>query len=124
MLATNRVLRRETQCRGIRVVPRAVEGERVTPANLTTEQWQQVSTALVWFWAFLGSVVGFAAFFLVSYAIIPSLVSTRDLPSRAAVARPVFLGLALVFALAALFCFVNLVRSIQVLYDIWPARWF
>jgi hypothetical protein len=95
----------------------------MTPADLTAEQWQQVSTALVWFWAFLACVVAFAANFLVSYAIIPSLVSTRDLPARAAAARPVLLALALVFAVAAIVCFVNLVASIQVLYEIWPARW-
>lgn len=95
----------------------------MTPANLTTEQWQQVSTALVWFWAFLGCVVGFAASFLVGYAIIPSLVSTRDLPSRAMAARSVLLALAVIFLLAAIVSFVNLVNSIQVLYEIWPEKW-
>jgi len=95
----------------------------MTPANLTTEHWQQVSTALVWFWAFLGCVVGFAASFLTGYAIIPSLVSTRDLPSRAMAARSVLFALAALFLLAAIFSFVNLVNGIQVLYQIWPERW-
>ncbi len=95
----------------------------MTPANLTTEHWQQVSTALVWFWAFLGCVVGFAASFLAGYAIIPSLVSTRDLPSRAIAARPILVALAVIFLLAAIFCFINLVDSIQVLFEIWPVKW-
>ncbi|MCM8747719.1 hypothetical protein NET02_01005 [Thermomicrobiaceae bacterium CFH 74404] len=95
----------------------------MTPENVTSEQWQQISTALVWFWAFLGCVVGFAANFLVGYAIIPSLVSTRDLPARAMTVRPVLFALAVVFLLAAIFSFINLVGGIQVLYEIWPQKW-
>ncbi len=95
----------------------------MTPAVLTAEQWQQVSQTLVWFWAFLGCIVAFAANFLVAYAIIPSLVSTRDLPARLTAIRPILFVLAALFFIAALFSFVNIVRGVQVLYEIWPARW-
>lgn len=95
----------------------------MTPADLTPDQWQQVTTGLIWFWAVLGCVVGFAANFLVAYAIIPSLVSTRDLTPRALAIRPVLFALAAVFLVAAIFSFVNLVNALQVLYEIWPERW-
>lgn len=95
----------------------------MTPANLTVEQWQQVQQALIWFWAFLACVVVFAANFLVAYAILPSLISTRDLPTKVGAIRPILFALAAVFFLAALYSFVNIVQGIQVLYQIWPQRW-
>ncbi|MCS7052024.1 MAG: hypothetical protein NZL87_10440, partial [Thermomicrobium sp.] len=82
----------------------------MTPANVTAEQWQQIQHTLVWFWAFLGLIVAFAANMLVAYAIIPSLISTRDLPAKVGAIRPVLFALAAVFFLAALYAFVNIVN--------------
>ena len=95
----------------------------MTPAVVTAEQWQQINQTLIWFWAFLGCIVVFAANMLVAYAIIPSLVSTRDLPAKVAAIRPVLFALAAIFLIAAVFAFVNVVNRIQVLYEIWPRRW-
>ncbi|MCX2726396.1 hypothetical protein OO015_02675 [Thermomicrobium sp. 4228-Ro] len=95
----------------------------MTPANVTPAQWEQIHQALIWFWAFLACVVAFAANMLVAYAIIPSLVSTRDLPAKVSAIRPILFVLAAVFLLAALYAFVNIVNGIQVLYEIWPRRW-
>jgi hypothetical protein len=95
----------------------------MTPAVMTAEQWQQIHQTLIWFWAFLGCIVVFAANMLVAYAIIPSLVSTRDLPAKVAAIRPVLFALAAIFLIAAVFAFVNVVNGIQVLYEIWPQRW-
>jgi hypothetical protein len=95
----------------------------MTPANVTAEQYEQIRQALIWFWAFLGLVVAFAANLLVAYAIIPSLISTRDLPTRVGAIRPVLFALAAIFLLAALYAFVNIVNGVQVLYEIWPHRW-
>ena len=95
----------------------------MTPANVTPAQWEQIHQALIWFGAFLGCVVVFAANLLVAYAIIPSLISTRDLPARVGVIRPFLFALAALFLLAALYAFVNIVNGIQVLYEIWPQRW-
>jgi hypothetical protein len=95
----------------------------MTPAVVTAEQWQQIHQTLIWFWAFLGFIVVFAANMLVAYAIIPSLVSTRDLPAKVAAIRPVLFALAAIFLIAAVFAFVNIVNGIQVLYEIWPQRW-
>jgi hypothetical protein len=95
----------------------------MTPAVVTAEQWQQIHQTLIWFWAFLGFIVVFAANMLVAYAIIPSLVSTRDLPAKVAAIRPVLFALAAIFLIAAVFAFVNVVNGIQVLYEIWPQRW-
>jgi hypothetical protein len=95
----------------------------MTPAVVTAEQWQQINQTLIWFWAFLGCTVVFAANILVAYAIIPSLVSTRDLPAKVAAIRPVLFALAAIFLIGAVFAFVNVVNGIQVLYEIWPRRW-
>jgi hypothetical protein len=95
----------------------------MTPAVVTAEQWQQINQTLIWFWAFLGCIVVFAANMLVAYAIIPSLVSTRDLPAKVAAIRPVLFALAAIFLIAAVFAFVNVVNGLQVLYEIWPRRW-
>jgi len=95
----------------------------MTPAVVTAEQWHQIHQTLIWFWAFLGCIVVFAANMLVAYAIIPSLVSTRDLPAKVAAIRPVLFALAAIFLIAAVFAFVNIVNGIQVLYEIWPQRW-
>ena len=95
----------------------------MTPAVVTAEQWQQIYQTLVCFWAFLGCIVVFAANLLVAYAIIPSLISTRDLPAKVAAIRPLLFALAAIFLVAALFAFVNIVNGIQVLYEIWPQRW-
>jgi hypothetical protein len=95
----------------------------MTPAVVTAEQWQQIHQTLIWFWAFLGCIVVFAANMLVAYAIIPSLVSTRDLPAKVAAIRPVLFALAAIFLIAAVFALVNVVNGIQVLYEIWPQRW-
>jgi len=95
----------------------------MTPAVVTAEQWQQIHQTLIWFWAFLGFIVVFAANMLVAYAIIPSLVSTRDLPAKVAAIRPVLFALAAIFLIAAVFAFVNVINGIQVLYEIWPRRW-
>jgi len=95
----------------------------MAPAVVTAEQWQQINQTLIWFWAFLGCIVVFAANMLVAYAIIPSLVSTRDLPAKVAAIRPVLFALAAISLIAAVFAFVNIVNGIQVLYEIWPQRW-
>ncbi len=95
----------------------------MVPADVTPEQWERIRQTLVWFWAFLGFVVAFAANLLVAYAIIPSLVSTRDLPAKVATIRAVLFVLAAIFLIAALFAFVNIVNGVQVLYEIWPHRW-
>jgi len=95
----------------------------MTPAVVTAEQWQQIQQTLIWFWVFLGCIVVFAANMLVAYAIIPSLISTRDLPAKVAAIRPLLFALAAIFLVAALFAFVNIVNGIQVLYEIWPQRW-
>ncbi|MBO9306565.1 hypothetical protein [Thermomicrobium sp.] len=95
----------------------------MAPADVTAEQWQQIQQTLVWFWAFLGCIVVFAANMLVAYAIIPSLVSTRDLPAKVTAVRPFLLVIGLLFLAAGIFAFINVVNGIQVLYEIWPERW-
>lgn len=89
----------------------------------TPEQWAQITSGLIWFWAFVACIVVFAASLLLAHAMIPSLVSTRQLPGRALGARPVFYGLALIFLVAAIFAFANIVIHLDVLYDLYGKVW-
>ncbi|MBX6754873.1 hypothetical protein [Thermorudis peleae] len=96
----------------------------MTIKELTTADWQHVSAALTALWVLLTLVVLFAACFIVSYVLIPSLVSTRDLPRRATAVRPIFLILALLFAAGAIATFVVFVTRIGFLWNLWPATWY
>lgn len=97
-----------------------------TPINATVTthtQWMAVNDGLIWFWAFLACVVAFATFILMAHAMLPSLVSSRQLPQRTLAVRPVVYLLAFVFLAAAMFCFANIVTHLQVLYDLYGKLW-
>lgn len=93
-------------------------------ATVTTHtQWAAVNDGLLWFWAFLACVVAFATFLLMAHAMLPSLVSTRQLPQRTLNVRPFVYLLAFIFLVGAFFCFANIVTHLQVLYDIYGKLW-
>lgn len=93
-------------------------------ASVTSaSQWTQITSGLVWFWTFLSCMVVFAATLLLAHAAIPSLVSTHQLPRRMLNVRPVFYGLAIVFLVAAMFSFANIVIHLRVLWDLYGKIW-
>lgn len=95
----------------------------MTPSVTTTAQWDQVTSGLVFFWAFVASVVVFAACLLLAHAMIPSLVSTRQLPGRALAVRPVFYVLSFLALIAAALAFANIVTNLRVLFDLYGKIW-
>jgi len=97
-----------------------------TPINATVTnhaQWAAITNGLLWFWAFLACVVAFGTFLLMAHAMVPSLVSTRQLPQRTLAVRPAIYLLALIFLAGAFFCFANIVTHLQVLYDLYGKLW-
>ena len=76
----------------------------------TADQWVQINSGLIWFWAFAACIVVFAANLLLAHAMIPSLVSTRQLPKR-------------VILVGAIFSLANIVGSLSVLFDLYEKVW-
>lgn len=91
--------------------------------RMTSGQWSHLTTTLVYLWSFVGSMVMFAGSLLIGHGIIPSLTSTRDLPARFMNYRPVILLISAFFLLVAIFCFVNFIEHMTVVYDIFNRVW-
>lgn len=95
----------------------------ITSKQVTAQQWRDITTAAVWLWSFVGSVILMAGSILMAYGIIPSLTSTRDLPARFYNFRVVFFVSASIFLLLAVFCFVEFLTFENVLYEIFNRVW-
>lgn len=95
----------------------------ITSSQITPQQWSDITTAAVWLWSFVGCMIIMAGSILTAYGLIPSLVSTRDLPVRFANFRLVFVVIASVFLVLAIFCFVEFLTFEQVLYEIFNRVW-
>ncbi len=95
----------------------------ITSARITTGQWSQLTTTLVFLWSFVGAMVMFAGSLLIGHGLIPSLTSTRDLPSHYMNYRPIVLVVSAFFLLVAIFCFVNFIDHMTVVYDIFNRVW-
>lgn len=93
------------------------------PNNVTASQWQQVTTTLIWMWTFVVAMIFFAFSVLLSLGMIPSLMSTNELTSRARVLRPFLYALALLFLVAVIVSFANFVMNVLVLLEIYPKAW-
>lgn len=95
----------------------------MNPSVTTAAQWTEINSGLIWFWAFAACIVVFAAFLLLAHAMIPSLVSTRQLPQRAMSVRPVMYVVSLAALVAAVICFAYLVTHLSVLFDLYGKVW-
>ena len=95
----------------------------IIATRTTSEQWSQITTTLIYLWSFVGSMVMFAGCLLLGHGIIPSLVSTRDLPPRYSSLRQPILIVSAVFLLCAVFGFVNFITHMTVVYDLFDRVW-
>ena len=95
----------------------------IIPSRIVNGQWSELTTTLIYLWCFVGAIVMFAGSLLIGYGIIPSLTSTRDLPARYNDLRPIILAISAFFLLVAIFCFVNFVDHMTVVYDIFNRVW-
>lgn len=88
------------------------------PIALTPEQWAQIKALLHILWLLPFFAAGLALLLMLAWAVIPSLVSTRHLPSETLRVRGFFLlvslagvaGIAIVFA--RVIQFGDIVRAI------------
>jgi hypothetical protein len=51
------------------------------PTYITSADWAAISDLLATLWQILGSALGFGGAMLLAHGMIPSLVSSRDLPA-------------------------------------------
>ncbi len=52
------------------------------PAFITSADWAAISNLLSTLWQILGSALGFGGSMLLAHGMIPSLVSSRDIPAE------------------------------------------
>jgi hypothetical protein len=73
----------------------------MTPECLTASEWNNLASLLNTIWLFAPSLIAFALSLLLAHAIIPSLVTSGDLPPAMTRARPLlYLTSLAAFALA------------------------
>ena len=93
------------------------------PEFITTEDWSGISTMLRFLWAYWFFIIGFALTLLVAHAIVPSLVSTRQLPLSVARLNPLlYLGAFGILTMALLFLVLTVTNG-DVIADIWDRWW-
>ncbi len=94
------------------------------PLHITTSDWYAIGAATTSLARFAGLVIAGALTFLISHALLPSLVYTHHLSPRAHSVRPVLYVVAVAaFALAVLSFVEALSNAIAVISRIYP-RWF
>ncbi len=95
----------------------------VDPQIITSSQWQDVGSFLVYSWAFVFLLPSFAGNLLIAHSLIPSLAITGHVGPRVSRVRPVFYALAVIFGLATIWSLVQIVDRSGVLVDIYPKVW-
>jgi hypothetical protein len=95
----------------------------IIPSKITSGQWSDLTTTLIYLWSFVGSMIIFAGCMLLGHGILPSLVSTGDLPPQYKSLRQPILVCSALFLLVAIFCFVNFIDHMTTVYDIFNRVW-
>lgn len=93
------------------------------PNNISTSQWHQITTTLIWMWTFVVAMIFFAFSVLLSIGMIPSLMSTNELTSRARYAQPFLYAVSLLFLIAVIVSLTYFVMNVLVLLEIYPKAW-
>ena len=93
------------------------------PEFLTNEHWSGISAMLRFLGAFWFFIIGCALTLLIAHAIVPSLVSTGQLPKSVARVRPVlYLGALGILSFALIFLTLTVING-DVIKDIWERWW-
>lgn len=95
----------------------------VDPQIVTSSQWREISSVLVYFWVFVFVLGSFAGNLLIAHSLIPSLAITGHIGPTVTRARPVFYVLAVLFGLATVWTIVQIVEGTEVLRTIYPKTW-
>ncbi|MBI4202980.1 MAG: hypothetical protein HY532_07715 [Chloroflexi bacterium] len=93
------------------------------PTYITTEIWQDISTALRLLWLYVFLILGFATNFLIAHALIPSLASTRQIPDKLVKLRALVYLMAFGALGLAILIFVGFLLNLDVLGRVWPRWW-
>ena len=93
------------------------------PEFITTDDWQGISVMLRFLWAYWFIIIGFGSTLLLAHAIIPSLVSTRQLPLVFERFRPLlYMGALGILGLALALLVLASVNA-YVIGDFWKRWW-
>jgi len=95
----------------------------IDPQSLTSADWDQIQTTLVYLWLLWLSVIAMALSLLVAHAVIPSLATTGHIGPRVERVRPIFYMAAAAAAAIALFAFVGFVTESEVVRTIYTKVW-
>ena len=95
----------------------------VDPQVLTSSQWDDITSALVYIWIFVFFLGSAAGNLLIAHSLIPSLYMTGHVGRRINRVRPGFYGLTVVFALATIWTFVQIIDTTEVLRIVYPKVW-
>ena len=95
----------------------------IDPQSLTSADWDQIQTTLVYLWVLWLSVIAMALSLLVAHAVIPSLATTGHIGPRVERVRPIFYMAAAAAAAIALFAFVGFVTESEVVRTIYTKVW-
>ena len=93
------------------------------PEFITTSHWAGISTTLRFLWLYWLFMIGFASNMLLAHAIIPSLISSGQLPEAIGRVRPMlYLGAAGILGIAIIF-FVFSVANADIIGEFWGRWW-
>lgn len=95
----------------------------IDPQSLTSADWDQIQTTLVYLWLLWLSVIAMALSLLVAHAIIPSLATTGHIGPRVERVRPLFYAAAAAAGAIALFALFGFVTESDVLRTIYTKVW-
>ena len=95
----------------------------IDPLPLTSADWDQVQTTLVYLWILWLAVITAALSMLVAHAVIPSLATTGHIGPQVERVRPVFYGVAALAAAVSLFTFIGFLNESEVLRTIYTKVW-
>ncbi len=95
----------------------------IDPQSLSSADWNQIETTLVFLWLLWLSVVSMALLLLVAHAIIPSLTTTGHIGPRVGRLRAPVYAAAAVAAAVSLYAFIGFVTESEVLRTIYTRVW-
>ena len=90
------------------------------PAFITSTDWKSLSDLLASLWMILGSALGIGGSMLLAHGMIPSLVTTRDIPADLGrkVRVPMY-GAAILFAALLLISVLTFIGRLDVITGIY-----
>jgi hypothetical protein len=93
------------------------------PNYLTTEIWDGIDLTLRLIWILFVLIFFFVVNFLTAHALIPSLLTTKSIPEKAAKLRPILYFVAMIFFIAFIFTFYVTLDSNSIIAKFYGRFW-